>query len=347
MISIHSSSIKPYLTPFKYPYPVLIGSGKPGAFDELAVDIPFVFYHQRQFHMLYTGFDGKGYQSALAVSDDLIHWNPKGTILKRDENSNRWDHFGRAGTWIIKKSDMLHDMPCLRKIDGKYWMVYHSYPGVGYEEGPAEIGLAYTEDEELMHWTPLERPIISWRDGDDWEKGGLYKACIVQSDHTWYMFYNAKNTEKRWIEQTGMAVSKDLFHWQRSSRNPILKVTKGGWDGRFVSDPCIVKDGAQWLNFYFGYDYGHAQEGLAVSENLTDWEKVDSPIIHHGKHGEMDEGHVHKASVVYHNDTLYHFYCATRPYRKGDPTKMHDEFRYIAVATGKKLPIKRTISSSK
>lgn len=46
--------------------------------------------------MLYTGLDGKGYQSALAVSDDLLHWQHKGIILKRRENTDRWDRMGGA-----------------------------------------------------------------------------------------------------------------------------------------------------------------------------------------------------------------------------------------------------------
>ena len=102
MISINDKRVEPYLTPEKYPDPVLWGSGIPGAFDEKSVDIPFVFTHNNQFYMLYTGYDGKGYQSALAVSDDLLHWKHKGIILGRLEDSDRWDRVGAAATWMIK-----------------------------------------------------------------------------------------------------------------------------------------------------------------------------------------------------------------------------------------------------
>lgn len=333
MLGLDDTRIQPYLTPYKYPEPVLVGSGKEGAFDEKGVDIPFVFLHNNQFHMLYTGYDGKGYQSALAVSDDLLHWKHKGIILGRNQRSSCWDSVGAAATWMIKDSDHLYDTPGLRKVDGKYWLVYHSYPSVGYEEGAAMIGLAWTEDEELLDWHRLEKPVFSWENGEDWERGGLYKACIINYEETWYMFYNAKNRESRWVEQTGMASSKDLFHWERCSRNPLLKVTPGKWDGRFLSDPCIVWDKGVWLNFFFGYDRGHAQEGLALSENLIDWEKVDSPIIRHGKPGEIDENHAHKASIFYYDGKLYHFYCATRPKQAGDQTEVFGEFRTIAVAS--------------
>lgn len=337
--------IQKYLTPYKYPEPVLVGSGKEGAFDEKSVDIPFVFRHNHQFYMMYTGYDGKGYQTALATSDDLLHWTHKGIIMGRlPEDSPRWDRVGAAATWIIKESDNLYDVPRLRKVDGKYWLVYHSYPSVGYEAGPAEISLAWCEDEELLEWHRLEEPVFSCKDGADWEKGGLYKACIVQFDGIWYLFYNAKDTQKRWIEQTGMAKSKDLFHWERCPENPVLKVRPPeAWCSRFLSDPYIVKDGDTYLNFFFGYDgkvYKNAQEGLALSKDLVHWEQVEEPIVPSGAPGDIDEGHAHKASIFYYDGTLYHFYCATRPWKEGDPTKIFEEFRTIAVAASKPLSCK-------
>lgn len=130
------ADVSRYITPYKLGRPVLTGSGRPGAFDSLAVDVPFVFHHNGKFHMMYVGFDGDGYQTALAVSDDLLHWEHKGVILPRGVG---WDSVGAAGTWILK-NDELFDLPTLKKVDGKYWLVYHSYPQKGYEAGPAEIG---------------------------------------------------------------------------------------------------------------------------------------------------------------------------------------------------------------
>lgn len=50
---------------------------------------------------------------------------------------------------MVKESDELKDVPQFKKIDGNYWLIYHSYPGEGYETGPAEIDLAWCEDEKL------------------------------------------------------------------------------------------------------------------------------------------------------------------------------------------------------
>lgn len=335
MIDLQDKKIQKYLTPYKYPEPVLMGSGVLGAFDSHSVDIPFVFRHKKCFYMLYTGYDGIGYQSALAVSDDLIHWKHKGMVLERELESSRWDRVGGAATWMLKESDDFSQVPRLGKYKGKYWMLYHSYPQEGYEEGPAEIGLAWSTDEELLEWNRLDKPVFSWKDGAEWEQGGLYKACIVRKDDEFILFYNAKNKEERWIEQTGMATSIDLHSFCRRKENPILKVNKDGWDERFVSDPYVLRDEEHWVNFYFGYGQGHACEGLAISKDLIQWEKVEKPILRNGEEGDIDCTHAHKAAIIFWNGVLYHFYCGTRPWKQGDRTKVYEEFRTICVAADK------------
>ncbi len=334
MISNFSGKIQKYLTPYKYPRPVLVGSGVEGAFDSHAVDIPFVFFHNNLFYMMYTGFNGRGYQTALSVSTDLLNWRHRGVILKA-ESGVGWDKVGAAGTWIIKDSDNLFDIPRLKKIGGRYWLAYHSYPSEGYEEGPAEIGLAWTEDESLLNWNRMQKPVLSWRDGRAWERGGLYKACIICKDNLYYMLYNAKDEAGEWKEQTGMAASRDLLHWERCGSNPVIKVSEGRWDERFVSDPYVVCDEGQWLNFYFGYDNKNAQEGLALSEDLVNWEKVENPILTHGSGEEFDGVHAHKAAVLFNDGILYHFYCSVRKSREGDKTSVWNEFRTISVAASR------------
>ncbi len=338
MISNSDKSIQKYLTPYRYSRPVVHGSGKKGAFDEKSVDIPFVFWHQGRYYMIYTGYDGIGYQSALASSNDLIHWRFQGLILKRCPKSTRWDKNGGAVTWVLKSDDRFAAMPKLRKVEGRYWLIYHSYPGEGYEDGAAEIGMAWCEDEKLLEWHYLDQPIFSWKDGKSWEAGGLYKACMIEKGGFWYLFYNAKNKAEHWKEQIGMAVSKDFFHWQRIEGNPILKNSQNGWDQTFVSDPYILRDGDKWLCFYYGIGKQeedglyHAEEGLAVSEDLLHWEKVEAPILRHGAEGAFDHHHAHKPAIFYENGILYHFYCATCQASPEYPTELFGEYRTICVA---------------
>lgn len=327
-----------YATPYKLGRPVITPSGVPGTFNSHGIDCPFVFYHNGRYYMSYVGFDGQGYQTALSVSDNLIDWEFYGLVLAREPGEG-WDHISPAGTWILKESNGLYDVPVLRKHNNRYWMIYHAYPGAGFETGPAEMGLAWCEDEDLLTWHKLEQPVLSWKDGGEWESAGLYKAALIAHEDKFYLFYNAKNKPTKWIEQTGVAVSDDLLHWERPDGNPILEVSPGKWDSHFVSDPAIYQDGELWLNFFFGFNNVNAQDGLAYSDNLlTGWRKLEEPIIRAGAPGELDCTHAHKASIVYANGTLYHFYCAVRPIQDGDISAgVTHEYRTITVATSNPL----------
>lgn len=330
--------VQKYSTPYKLGKPVLTGSGISQSFDSMAVDCPFVFYHNDQFYMMYVGFDGIGYQTGLAVSDDLINWKGKGPILQRAENVG-WDKVGAAGTWILKSTNNLWELPTLQKVSGRYWLAYHSYPQEGYEAGPAQIGLAWTEDENLLKWNRLSKPVFSWKDGEHWENGGLYKACLIQEKDNYYMFYNAKNAKERgWTEQIGIAKSDDLQNWKRFDHNPVIKVSEGRWDSQFCADPYVVKDDNRWLMYYYGFNRRNAQDGIAVSDNLLEWEKYPDPILLNGSEGEIDHKFAHKPSVFFYKGVLYHFYCACRKYRDGDPVRsLWDEFRTITYASSKPI----------
>ncbi len=326
-----------YLTPYKLGRPVLTGSGQPGAFDELAVDCPFVFEHRGQFYLMFIGFDGKGYQTALARSADLLHWEKLGLMLRRGEG-NPWDAANAAGTWLLCEND-LERPRTLKKWQGKYWLAYHSYPGEGYETGPARMGLAWSEDEDLLTWHRLPQPILTPEDGADWERGGLYKECLLEHDGLFYLFYNAKTQDEQWIEQTGLITSPDLVHWTRWAENPVLRVSAGRWDAKFCSDPGVVWYGGRWAMYYFGFDYQHAQEGIAFSSDLRHWEKFPQPILTVGEAGSLDSIHAHKPSVIRRQGVLYHFYCACRPAQAGDPAvNLGDEFRCLTLATSEPLP---------
>ena len=321
------------ITPYKLGRPVLTGSGEAGRYDRLAVDCPTVFFHNGRYYMMHVGFDGTGYQTGLAVSDDLVSWEKLGVMLRRGSHS-AWDRVGMAATTILMDKD-LYGGNHLKKWQGKYWLMYHSYPGEGYESGSAEVGLAWCEDESLMDWHFQGEPVFSWRDGAAWERGGLYKTDLTERDGRFYLFYNAKEKDTDgWTEQTGLAVSDDLVHWTRLFDEPVLPVTPQAWDSVFASDPQVFRDEAhdQWTMFYYGLGNLSACEGVAVSGDLLHWEKFPAPILTIGGRNTLDSTYAHKPSVIWKDGALYHFYCACRPHRAGDPTDNGGEFRCITVA---------------
>ena len=314
-----------YRTPHKYGKLVVAASNEPGAFDSRTVDCPFVFHHNGRFYMTYVGWDGTGYQTGLASSGNLVDWKKEGCILRRDPASPV-TRYNIAMNWIVRQNE-LRSAGELKTVHGRSLGVYHAYPNAGLEEGPAVIGLCWSDD--LMHWE-IEAPCLRPEDGADWENGGLYKPCLVEHRDAWYLFYNAKTKNlpgNGWREQTGVATSTDLRSWQRYRQNPIIpNGPTGSWDQRFASDPCVLLDGARWTFFYYSLDKaGKARDLLALGDDPFHPVKVNEILIDVGKPGSVDSTYAHKPSVVYHQDALYHFYCAVSG-------KWPNEVRGISVA---------------
>jgi predicted GH43/DUF377 family glycosyl hydrolase len=253
-----------------------------------------------------VGFDGEGYQTGLASSEDLKAWKKEGVIIKRDPQ-RAVTRYNVALTWILRQNDVFSAGE-LKKVGGRYVGAYHAYPNAGLEEGPAVIGLATSTD--LRHWE-VEEPCLHPEDGAPWEHAGLYKACLFEADSTYYLFYNAKNQPAQWHEQTGFATSKDLKTWVRFEGNPVLRNgPPGSPDERFASDPCVLRYGNQWAIFYYGLDgKGVARDLLALSSNLREAEKRGGYLVDVGPPGSVDSTYAHKPSVIFQDGVLYHFYC--------------------------------------
>jgi predicted GH43/DUF377 family glycosyl hydrolase len=326
-----SNEIQPFLTPYKYGRLVLAASNEAGSFDCKSVDDPFVFYHEGAFKMLYIGFDGIGYQTGLATSNDLIHWERVACVARRDPNS-RYTRFNVALSCIVREEE-LHSPGRLRKVRGRYLGAWNAYPRAGYEAGPAVIGLAWSDD--LLHWE-LTEPILFPQDGAPWEHGGLYRPNLVEYKGVFYLYYNAKTDllPKRegggWREQSGVATSRDLKRWTRYAGNPILRNGEpDSRDARFASNPFVVRNKEIWAMYYFGLDrHGVARELLALGRDPYHFTKVNEIIINVGSPGSVDETFAHKPCVIYHDGTLYHFYCAVSG-------KWPHEVRGISIARSK------------
>ena len=319
-------------TPHKFPQLVVEASYKKDIFDALAVDAPFVFRHKKSFYMTYIGFDGTGYRTGLASSTDLVRWEKEGLILDRGPQGSTTE-FNVALTWILRENDLFGEGR-LRPVNDRYLGTYHSYPLAGYETGPAVIGLAWSND--FRKWK-LKEPCLRASDAGagDWERGGLYKSCLVEHEGTFYLFYNAKTTAAPWTEQTGVATSKDLKMWKRYEGNPIIPIgPKGSFDDIFCSDPCVVRCDKTWVMFYYTLSSdGRARDTVAFSDDLLHWRKSNEILIDVGAPGSIDSTYAHKPAVFTKDDKLYHFYCAVSPSKEKKQGEVEvNEIRGIAVA---------------
>jgi predicted GH43/DUF377 family glycosyl hydrolase len=341
--------IAPFRTPYKYPELILKATGRKGDFDERSIDDPIVFHANGAFYMLYIGWDGIGYQTGLSTSTDLLHWRRVALVAPRDPAS-KFTKYNLALSSILRDKNLRSQGEAI-KIGGRYLGAWNAYPGAGYEEGAAVIGLAWSDD--LLHWE-LTDPILYPQDGAPWEHGGLYRPDLMLDRGTYYLYYNAKtdtlpkSVGGGWHEQTGVATSRDLKTWTRYSRNPVLRngsrgsstdpasnpihatqpPTPDARDSHFASNPFVVQTGSDFAMFYFGLRYqqpGRACEMLALGADPYTFVKVPEVLIDTGAPGSIDETYAHKPSVITHEGVLYHFYCAVSG-------KWPHETRGIAVA---------------
>ena len=322
----------PYRGWFYYAEPVIPSDFKiPGAEDFKNFDVPCVYQLPGQpdiWYMSFIGFNGKGYNSFVVESDDLIHWkNPRLAMGFGPEG--QFDHGGCVIGAFLYESYDIKAPRTLKKKDGKFWTLYGCYPlQGGYELRPGYEGVAQSDDGLTWH-RAKDSWILSVHDDDcgSWEKDCIYQPWLVEHEGKYYNFYNAANGG---IEQTGLAFSDDLLHWKRYERNPVIPVRTGGYDSNFAADPKVFRDGDHWMMIYFGVGRGGASIMIAFSRDLLHWTADPEPLYKFGGHPTgLDSTYAHKISLVYNpkNETYYMYYCAVG--NKG---------RCIGLLTNRKLP---------
>ena len=315
---ISRSTLNRWAEPYRnwHYYPDHIIPSKPNikgfeAFEN--TDCPTVFQlpDRSGWRMSFIGFNGKGYNSFVVKSDDLLHWKSP-TLAMGFGPEGSFDHGGCVIGAFLYTSYGIKDPRVFAKRDGSFWSLYGCYPlQGGYELRPGYEGVAKSEDG--LTWTRAkDSPILSVHDIDcgPWEKSCIYQPWLVKHEGTFFNFYNAARES---VEQTGLALSPDLFTWWRYAGNPVIRNRAGGFDEKFASDPKVFWDQDHWTMFYFGVGKGGAHILCAFSRDLKHWTAHPDPLYKAGGHPEgLDETYAHKISLVYRQDTdtFYMYYCA-------------------------------------
>ncbi len=319
-------------TPYKFGLVVVPKS------DSQMLDCPTVFRKGRSWYMSYIMFDGRGYETWLAKSNDLLNWQTLGRMLSFSKDSTLWDANQKAGYMALVDTKWGGAYAPM-EYDDKYWMSYFGGNARGYEAGLLSIGIASTDkDPTTPHeWQREKKPVLTSKDGDVrwWENKKQFKSTVIWEGKTttgyrFVMYYNANgdtavdNKQTRWYERIGMAVSNDMIHWKRFKTDPVLHHPMG-----ITGDPVIQKIGDTWVMFYFGAfwkDRKGAFNRFACSYDLVNWtDWTGENLIESSE--PYDEKYAHKSWVIKHDGVVYHFYCAVN----------NKNQRGIAVATSKDL----------
>ena len=132
---------------------------------------------------------------------------------------------------------------------------------------------------------------------------------------------------------------------KRYEGNPVLSAKDIPYEAVLIFNAGICKYQGKYV-MCFRNDYGLDEEefrikehpvetniGIALSDDGIHWRRSPEPLIRNGAPGSLDSRHAHKPCVIYHNGTLYHFYCAVRPTEtEEERRKFGKEFRCLTVA---------------
>jgi len=277
-------------------------------------DVPTVFQRpgDKKWYMTFIGFDGQGYQSFIAESNDLVHWTAMRLAMGYGPKGG-FDHGGVVLGAYLYEDYAIKAPRTLKNKGGKYWSLYGAYPRQGgYELRPGYEGVACSDDG--ITWQRAKnQPILSvhQKDCGDWEKSCIYQPWLVEHQGTYYNLYNAANGS---IEQMGLALSDDLLNWRRHPRNPVIpNGPKGSYNEKFSADGKIFRDGDHWTCFFFGVGRGGAHIMAAHSRDLVHWTVDPEPLYKAGGNPSgLDKRYAHKISLIWNpaNQTYYMFYNA-------------------------------------
>lgn len=312
------------------------------------IDCPMVYREGNRWFMTYVvyngkdGTDGRGYETWLATSDDLLQWKTLGRLLCYADKG--WDMNQRAGypaliDWTWNGS---YEMA---KYKGRHWMNYFGGEGTGYESvrKPLNMGMASTKGDitQAHPWETSPAPVLSINDKSAqwWEKLTHYKSTVYWDRNKtlgkpFVMFYNAAGinpANQLKAERIGIALSSNMTSWRRlplrtakrKTGNPVFFHEA---PGIITGDAQIVKFPHYYVMFYFSAfnpkrKY-NAYNTFAVSRDLVNWQDWEgADLIYPSK--PYDDMFAHKSYVLKHQGVVYHFYCAVN----------HAGQRGIAVAT--------------
>ena len=131
-------------TPYKY------GLAIAPADNHHKIDCPTVFRQGDKWLMTYvvyngkSGTDGRGYETWIAESDNLLEWRTLGRILSYRDG--KWDCNQRGGFPALPDMEWGGSYE-LQTYKGRHWMTYIGGEGTGYEavKAPLYIELASTK----------------------------------------------------------------------------------------------------------------------------------------------------------------------------------------------------------
>lgn len=194
--------------------------------------------------------------------------------------------------------------PCVVEKERKFYMFY---TGKSIKRGISHH-ILLAKSSNLKHWRKIKGEIITTGKNDDWDSDFLAHSYVFSDGEKFKMLYDGSRKEN-WLEEIGLAESRDLVHWKKYEKNPIFKVGKEWWEKRHVSRCCIYKEAESYYLFYAGHDGKVERIGIAKGKSLFNLKRVQKePVLDLGKKGAWDDKSMSDPRVFKYKGKYIMFY---------------------------------------
>jgi hypothetical protein len=301
-LALHAPADAPFPSdPGKFEKVGVVLAPSEGAWDSDMVESPSVVRDPstRQWAMAYTGYgSADGVQRAaigLAFSSDGRAWRKvAGPILTGSGTPGAPDQAGATGPVLVR--------------DRSQWVLFYiGLTDAGYESGAKTIDYA-TSPSLAGPWR--RGGVLVAPAGTGWRSAAVWHVSVVRDGGHWVMFFNATGADRR--ESIGVATAKAIMGpWVVDDANsPVLSPDTGHWDGEFVGDPFVWRDGNRWVMDYYGFNGDHAADGRAVTsaeDFPLDWRRTGVELA---PSEPFDSQYAHKPWLAWVGGRELHYYTA-------------------------------------
>jgi beta-fructofuranosidase len=149
---------------------------------------------------------------------------------------------------------------------------FHVY----YDKNPHDISWTHSSDwghgstRDFVHWTEHASAVVPSQDAD---RDGCWTGCVIEHNGSFFAFYTGIASWRPFKQVQCLAVSDDLYHWQKYEGNPIISEAPQGF-GECFRDPQVWREGDEWL-MIIGGEQLDCKGGVAFlyrSRDLLNWD---------------------------------------------------------------------------
>ncbi len=221
---------------------------------------------------------------------------------------------GESSQWYINDHCFIRDTSGL-------WHMF----GITHEE-PAkpldEIFFAHATSEDLLNSQWEKQDHILHAQYDQWQETHVWAPHIITHENLYYMYYCAGGDDHSGYK-IHLAVSEDLWSWQRHEANPMVV---DGFDAR---DPMIIRHENTWIMYYTANsrpEGGNHVVAAVTSTDLVHWNDKRVVFVHpdEGTYG----GPTESPFVVARDDMFYLFVCTNKPYNTSEVYESSTPFQW-------------------